>query len=117
MHRIKNSISLAALFLVALFVSTDRLRANETRITQSVLLRHLDAFKRGDIEGVLFGCADDEIIIVEGVALRGRDEIRPVFEDYHAEFSSTEPKGETRHLQFTGRIGYVAWSAETPAHV
>lgn len=82
--------------------------------TESVLNHHLEAFVDGDIEELMDDYADDAVFVSEGTTLRGRDEIRELFEGMLAEFSDPSVSFTLDEQTVVDGYAYIRWHAETP---
>jgi ketosteroid isomerase-like protein len=85
--------------------------------TKDVIDHHLKSFGEGDLEGILSDYSPDVVFFTANGALRGIDEIRPLFQAMIAEFGKP---GATFHLkqQFSeGDHAYIVWNAETADNV
>ncbi len=78
----------------------------------AAMARHLDAFRRRDLEALLADYAEDAVLLLPDGPRRGRGEIRAFF----GVFLDTLPPGflegfRIRRLESTGPVGYLLWEA------
>ncbi len=78
----------------------------------AAIARHLDAFRRLDLEGILADYAEDAVLLLPDGPRRGRGEIRA----FLGVFLDTLPPGfleafRVRRLESTGPVGYLVWEA------
>lgn len=81
--------------------------------TENVLDRHLEAFGEGDIDGLMEDYADDAVFVSKRTTLRGRDEIREIFEGMLAEFSDPAVSFTLDERIVVDDYAYITWRAET----
>jgi ketosteroid isomerase-like protein len=86
---------------------------NEMNSAQDVVANHIRRFREGNLEGVLDDFSPDAILFTPAGLLKGRVEIRKLFQKLLAEFG--KPGGsEMVHTQaFDGEYAYLIWSGET----
>lgn len=85
--------------------------------TKDVIDHHLKSFGKSDLEGILSDYSPGVIFFTANGALRGIDEIRPLFQAMIAEFGKP---GATFHLKqqsIEGDHAYILWNAETADNV
>ncbi len=82
--------------------------------TEAVLDRHLEAFGEGDLDELMQDYADDAVFVAEGTTLRGRDEIRGMYEGMLAEFSGSSVSFTLDERTVVDDYAYITWRAETP---
>jgi hypothetical protein len=80
--------------------------------TEPVVTRHLQAFFRKSIDGVVEDYAADAVFVVPNGPLRGTGDIRGFF----TEFIHTLPPGfleafKMHRQEFVGEMGYIVWEA------
>jgi len=85
--------------------------------TKDVLQNHLDAFGRGDMDGVLSDYAADAILFTNDGTLKGVDAIRPLFERLIKEFGKPGATFNMQRQVVEGDYGYILWTAETADNV
>ena len=78
----------------------------------AAMARHLDAFRRLDLEGLLADYPEDAVLLLPDGPRRGAGEIRAFF----AVFLNTLPAGfleafRIHRLESTGSVGYLVWEA------
>ncbi len=84
------------------------------RSTQEVLEHHLQAFDAKDIDGILADYDDSSIFITpNGEVLRGRAQIRTIFETFIEEMSSPRSSFRMVHEVVEGQIAFLSWTAES----
>ena len=84
---------------------------------EPVVMGHLEAFGALDIEALMADYDENSVIMMPGAELRGPDQIRPAFEAFAEEFGQPGTVFELKTAAFDGPIGYITWTAETPANV
>ena len=80
--------------------------------TEQTLLNHLQAFGRGDVDAIMDDYAEDAVYITPEGTLRGRGEIRSLFESLVADL----PPGsafEVSQQLIEGEMAYIVWSGES----
>lgn len=90
----------------------DALRLPAPDPATAAMARHLDAFRRLDLEGLLADYAEDAVLLLPDGPRRGRAGIRAFF----GVFLDTLPAGfleafRIRRLESTGPVGYLVWEA------
>lgn len=85
--------------------------------TREVVLRHLDRFGAGDMEGVIADYAEDAVMFTPDGPLRGHDELRAAFEQFFAEWGQEGVTFELTDEHYVGSYGYYSWVAETPDNI
>lgn len=78
----------------------------------AAMARHLDAFRRLDLDGLLADYAGDAVLLLPDGPRRGLGEIRAFFGVFLKEL----PPGfleafRIRRLESTGAVGYLVWEA------
>lgn len=78
----------------------------------AAMARHLDAFRRLDLDGLLADYAADAVLLLPDGPRRGLGEIRAFF----GVFLDTLPEGfleafRIRRLESTGAVGFLVWEA------
>ncbi|NNE84853.1 MAG: nuclear transport factor 2 family protein [Alphaproteobacteria bacterium] len=86
-------------------------------MTEKVLGHHLAAFGAGDVADIMSDYTSDSVLITPGGALRGLDQIRPLFEGLVAEFGKPGASFTMGTQIIEGDIAYIVWSAETADNV
>lgn len=87
--------------------------AQATASTESVVDRHLKCFFEGDLNGLLSDYAPEAVLFTRGGPLRGKDEIRPLFEAMIAEFAKPGAKFSLKQKIIEPGYAYILWTAET----
>jgi ketosteroid isomerase-like protein len=85
--------------------------------TTDVLNHHLEAFGKGDLEGLLSDYTDTSIVFTPQGVLRGVREIRPVFAAFIEEFGKPGATFTMDRQAVEGEAAYLIWSAETADNV
>lgn len=81
--------------------------------TTDVLDRHLDAFARHDVDGLLADYSSDAVLFVPTGLLRGPDAIKPLFQDLVSEFAKPGSSFTMQQRSIDGNLAYILWTAET----
>lgn len=77
--------------------------------TEQTLHNHLQAAEQGDVDAIVADYAEDAVIFTPDGILRGRDEIRSLFEELVADF----PPGSTVEMKqqiVDGELAYLVWA-------
>jgi ketosteroid isomerase-like protein len=85
--------------------------------TKDILGNHLNAFARGDLNGVLSDYAPGAVFFTKQGTLKGVDAIRPLFQGLIAEFGKP---GATFNMQVQSierDYAYIVWNAETADNI
>ncbi len=98
-------------------VATTAHNHNTATITKKVLGQHLKVFVEGNVAAIMANYAADAVFITPAGALRGRDQIRPVFEGLVAEFGKPGTSFEMIQQVIDGNLAYIVWKAETADNV
>jgi hypothetical protein len=80
--------------------------------TEETLLKHLQAFGSGDVDAIMADYDEAAVFIMPNGPLRGKDEIRLLFESLVADL----PPGSTLEVSeqiVEGEIAYIVWSGES----
>jgi ketosteroid isomerase-like protein len=85
--------------------------------TNDVLDHHLKAIEQGDVNAVLSDYASDAVLFREDGVFRGAAAIRPVFEEFVAEFQKPGTTISTKRRLVQGDYAYMVWTAETADNV
>ena len=80
---------------------------------KDVLMHHLQAIGEGDIDAIMADYAEDAVLFTPTGALRGHDEIRPLFEAMVADILPPGSTFEMLQQIIEGEIAYIVWSAES----
>ena len=94
--------------------------AKETEKMKSaddVIDHHLKAIAQGEGNAVLSDYAPDAVLFRSDGIFRGVDAIRPVFEEFVAEFQKPGTISNTKQRLVTGDYAYMLWTAETSDRV
>lgn len=84
---------------------------------KEVVAQHLKCFREGDLEGILADYAPGAVFFTPDGALRGVDEIRPLFQAMIAEFQEPGTEFNMRRQFVEGDHAYILWTAETADNV
>jgi ketosteroid isomerase-like protein len=85
--------------------------------TEKVLGQHLKAFGEGNVAAIMADYSANAVLITPGGALRGHDQIRPLFEGLVAEFGKPGASFAMAQQIVDGNMAYIVWSAETADNV
>jgi ketosteroid isomerase-like protein len=85
--------------------------------TREILDRHLTAFSKRDVKGVLSDYAKEIVFFTANGPLNGVKAIRPLFETLIAEFSKPGSSFNLEQYFIEGNHGYILWNAETADNV
>jgi len=85
--------------------------------TKDVLQNHLEAFGRGDMDGVLSDYAADAVLFTKDKTLKGVDAIRPLFVGLIAEFAKPGSTFNMKRQVVEGDYAYILWTAETADNI
>lgn len=83
-----------------------------TEQTQQTLQSHLEAFGRGDVDAIMADYADDAVFYTPDGALRGKTQIRRLFDDLVAKFPPGSSVDIARQT-VDGELAYLVWSGES----
>jgi SnoaL-like domain len=81
--------------------------------TKDVIDNHVRRFRDGDIEGILADYSTDAIFFTPAGALKGRSEIKTLFQTLLAEFGKPGASENVHTAIFEGDYAYLVWSGET----
>jgi len=87
----------------------------DAKQTERVLAHHLEAFESG-VDAILADYAEDAVLLTDKGPLRGRDQIRPIFEWLLADIFTPDSTFTMINQQIEGEIAYIVWSAESPRY-
>jgi ketosteroid isomerase-like protein len=85
--------------------------------TGDVLNHHLKCFGEGNLEGILSDYSSDAVLFVPAGALKGAQEIKPVFKALFSEFAKPGTSFAMHQQHVDGEYAYILWSAETADNV
>jgi ketosteroid isomerase-like protein len=85
--------------------------------TKSIIDHHLKSFGEGDLEGILSDYAPGAVFFTANGALRGVDEIRPLFQAMIAEFGKPGSAFNLKQQFIEGDHAYILWNAETADNI
>jgi ketosteroid isomerase-like protein len=81
--------------------------------TKDVIDNHIRRFNEGNIEGILDDFAEDAILFTPTGPLKGKSEIKTLFQALLAEFGKPGFSVTTVIESYEGDYAYLVWSAET----
>jgi ketosteroid isomerase-like protein len=81
--------------------------------TSDVLTHHLDAFGKGDLDGVMSDYTAASRLFTPSGVLRGTAPIRELFTGLLAEFAKPGMTFEMLKQEVDGDTAYIVWKAET----
>jgi len=85
-----------------------------TQQTETTLDHHLESFGKGDIDAILADYTNESVLCTAGGIVRGREDIRQIFEHLLSEMfppGNTEFEMLCRFVE--GEVAYIVWSAES----
>jgi ketosteroid isomerase-like protein len=85
--------------------------------TKEVIDRHLRSFAELDLNGVLADYAPGAVLFTSNGALRGVEQIKPLFQALMAEFEKPGAVFNMKQQLVTGDYAYILWTAETADNV
>jgi len=85
--------------------------------TKDVIDHHLKGFGERDLDGVLSDYTPDAVMFTATGALRGINEIRPLFQAMIAEFGKPGAAFHLKQQFIEGDHAYILWHAETADNV
>ena len=81
--------------------------------TSDVLDRHLKSFAEYDVDGILADYSSDAVLFTPVGPLKGRDEIKPLFQALVSEFRKPGSSFRMQQRYIAGDHAYILWTAET----
>jgi len=98
---------------------TTRYNTGELKMksTKDVIDHHLRAFAERDLKGVLSDYAPGAVFFTQHGALKGADEIGPLFQALIAEFAEPGAAFNMKQQVVEGDYAYILWTAETADNV
>ncbi len=110
-------INIVALAFAMAFGGLSNAVAQETASPASAVLdRHLQAFGDRNIDAIMADYSDASVFITPQGVLKGKAQIRGLFEGLVKEFSAPEAKVTVQQRDASGPVAYIIWSAETPSN-
>ena len=88
--------------------------ADESKMNEELVSRHLGEFGAGNMEGLLADYTNDAFLMTPNGTIRGKDELRKLFEGLFAEFGQEGVTFNLAHQSCDGNICQIVWDAETP---
>jgi ketosteroid isomerase-like protein len=89
---------------------TKEIRMNST---QRVVENHIQRFREGDLDGVLEDFSPDAVVFTPSGTLKGKSEIKTLFQNMLQEFGKAGASETVRTAIFEGDYAYLIWSGET----
>ncbi|HLR24700.1 MAG TPA: nuclear transport factor 2 family protein [Fodinibius sp.] len=89
-----------------------RLSIPPSEKTEQILINHLEAFAKGNIDGIMDDFAKDAVFYKPDGVLRGRDQIKKLFEGLMEDM----PLGsdiQVKQQFIDGQLAYLFWSGES----
>jgi ketosteroid isomerase-like protein len=83
------------------------------KTTNDVLDRHLEAFGKGDLAGILADYAPRAVMFTPQGPLEGAAAMRPLFEALIAEFRRPGATFAIEHRHIAGEYAYIVWHGST----
>jgi ketosteroid isomerase-like protein len=83
------------------------------KTTTDVLDHHRKCFAARDIDGLMADYAPDAVFFGSSGTLRGPEAIKPVFEQFFAEFAKPGVSFASKQLLIEGDYALTVWTAET----
>jgi len=96
--------------------TTDKEKMMTTLSTSDVLDRHLNAFAKHDVAGILADYSSDAVLFTPSGPLKGPAEIKPLFQTLVSEFAKPGSSFTVQHRSIEGDHGYILWIGETADH-
>ena len=87
-----------------------------TLSTSDVLDRHLNAFAKHDVAGILADYSSDAVLFTPSGPLKGPAEIKPLFQTLVSEFAKPGSSFTVQHRSIEGDHAYILWIGETADH-
>jgi hypothetical protein len=89
-------------------------QTNSTNSTKDVIENHIRSFREGNLDALLDYFAPDAVLFTHSGTLRGRSEIKNLFQHLLDEFEELDASETVRTAIFDGEYAYLIWSGETP---
>ena len=83
--------------------------------TEAIVQHHIEAYGKGDLDGVVSDFREDAVILYENRRIAGREAIRAFYADFMKNALPPATPVELKALQVDGDTAYMVWSAETDA--
>jgi ketosteroid isomerase-like protein len=81
--------------------------------TKDVIDNHIRRFREGDIDGIVDDYSTDAVLFTPAGPLKGRSEIKTLFQTLLAEFGKPGASEKVHTAIFEGDYAYLIWSGET----
>jgi ketosteroid isomerase-like protein len=89
-------------------------KVNISEQTQQTLLRHWQAFRAGDVEGIMADYTEDAVLITPDGTLKGREQIRSLFMQVFANMFPPDSTSLSMTKQVVeGEMAYILWSGSS----
>jgi len=75
--------------------------------TKAVIDEHIQRFRQGDLEGLLDDYAEHAVMFTPSGLLKGRSEIKALFQALLAEFAKSGSSDTCIHRDFPGRLCHL----------
>lgn len=82
-------------------------------VSERVLKNHLASFGAGDVDAILADYANDAVIILPNGILKGKEQIRGLFNALVAEFSKPGMVFNLTNTKVDNHLAYITWNADT----
>ena len=83
------------------------------KTTKDVIENHIRSFREGHIDAVLSDYAPEAVLLTPSGVLKGRNEIKTLFQNLLEEFRKPGASETVRTAIFDGEYAYLIWSGET----
>ncbi len=111
-----NKLIITTFTLVALGISGGAALADRD-VTERVLNHHLQSFGSGNVAAIMEDYTDQSVIILPNGILKGRKQIKGLFNALVAEFSKPGMKFNLTNTKVDDHLAYITWNAETQDNV
>jgi ketosteroid isomerase-like protein len=89
-------------------------KVNISEQTRQTLLRHWQAFRAGDVEGIMADYTEDAVLITPDGTLKGREQIRSLFMQVFANMFPPDSTSLSMTKQVVeGEMAYILWSGSS----
>lgn len=102
--------------LVAGFISllTNQVSQAAEPTAQAILNHHLASFGAGDVAAIMEDYTDNSVIVLPTATLKGREQIKGLFDGFVAEFSKPGTVFNLTGSTVVDNVAYITWTADTP---
>ena len=115
--KIFATLAVATSMLFAASIALAGQNDAEPSVTEQVLTHHLESFGAGNVDEILSDYTEDSVIIIPDGVLKGKEQIRGLFDALTAEFGAPDTKFELTDTKIEGPVAYITWVAETQVNV